>query len=157
MQEKIKKYEEIGLQLTHMWDNQIETEGNLANYCALIQMQFSFWWVGFYKVKGEELHLSVFQGPSACTRIGFGKGVCGTAWKEKQSQVVKDVHTFPGHIACSSASQSEIVIPLILPNGNVWGVLDIDSEHLGMFDETDRIELEKHCKQLVSLITNESK
>ena len=109
---------------------------NLANVAAALKEAFDFFWVGFYLVKGEELVLAPFQGPVACTRIRKGRGVCGVAWQEKQAQVVPDVDAFPGHIACSSLSRSEIVVPLIR-NDEVWGVLDIDSDKLGFFDETD--------------------
>ncbi len=115
---------------------------NMANVAALIQEAFHFWWTGFYRVIGEQLVLGPFQGPVACTRIGFGKGVCGTSWKEKKTIVVEDVEQFPGHIACSSESKSEIVVPL-LKNGEVIGVLDIDSERLTTFDATDQLWLEQ--------------
>lgn len=119
---------------------------NLANVAAALHDSLHFWWTGFYIVKGEEkkeLVLGPFQGPVACTRIGYGKGVCGTAWKEKRTVIVEDVRKFPGHIACSSASLSEIVVPLFRENGDVYGVLDIDSEKLSTFDEVDRKYLEK--------------
>ena len=103
---------------------------------------FHFWWTGFYRVVGQELVLGPFQGPVACTRIKFGRGVCGTAWKEKRSIVVEDVEEFPGHIACSSASRSEIVVP-IFSKGEVVAELDIDSENLATFYETDKLYLEK--------------
>jgi len=105
---------------------------------------FHFFWVGFYLVKENELVLAPFQGPIACTRIRKGRGVCGAAWQEKQTLIVPDVDAFPGHIACSSLSRSEIVVPL-LKDGEVWGVLDIDSEQLSTFDETDRKYLEELC------------
>ena len=110
---------------------------NLANVCAALKEAFGWWWVGFYLVKGEQLVLGPFQGPVACTRIAFGKGVCGTAWKEKKSVLVPDVEQFEGHIACSSASVAEIVIPLINNQNEVIGVLDIDSEKYDILDETD--------------------
>jgi GAF domain-containing protein len=115
---------------------------NMANVAALIQEAFHFWWTGFYRVIGEQLVLGPFQGPVACTRIGFGKGVCGTSWKEKKTIVVENVEQFPGHIACSSESKSEIVVPL-LKNGEVIGVLDIDSERLATFDAADQLWLEQ--------------
>jgi len=152
MEEKESHYKEVALQLKGVWDEAIHIEGNLSNYCALLKHQFSFWWVGFYVVRNNELQLSVFQGPVACTRIPWGKGVCGTAWKEKVTQVVPNVHLFPGHIACSPISQSEIVVPLLLPNGEVWGVLDIDSEKLDNFNAIDKMELEKQCEQIVQYI-----
>lgn len=120
---------------------------NLANISALVKTEFGFWWVGFYLVKNGELVLGPFQGPVACTRIGKGKGVCGTAWTTEKTVVVPDVHQFEGHIACSSVSNSEIVVPLI-DNGTVWGVLDIDSIEFGKFDETDGIYLEELVKKI---------
>jgi GAF domain-containing protein len=115
---------------------------NMANVAALIQETFNFWWTGFYRVIGEQLVLGPFQGPVACTRIGFGKGVCGTSWKEKKTIVVEDVEQFPDHIACSSESKSEIVVPL-MKEGEVIGVLDIDSERLATFDAVDKEWLEQ--------------
>ncbi|MBO7068966.1 MAG: GAF domain-containing protein [Bacteroidaceae bacterium] len=121
---------------------------NMANVAAMLHETFHFWWTGFYRVlperngTGEILVLGPFQGPLACTRIRKGRGVCGTAWQEACTQVVSDVEQFPGHIACSSASKSEIVVPLI-KNGIVIAVLDIDSAALNTFDETDRLWLER--------------
>jgi GAF domain-containing protein len=117
---------------------------NLSNTAALLKETFGWWWVGFYLVKKDELVLGPFQGPVACTRIGIGKGVCGTAWAQKQSIVVPDVHEFPGHIACSAASNSEIVVPII-KNNEVVGVLDADSEHLNYFNNEDKAGLEAIC------------
>ena len=114
----------------------------LANTCAALREAFSFFWIGFYLVKNEQLVLGPFQGDVACYRIRKGRGVCGTAWAEARTQVVPDVEQFPGHIACSSLSKSEIVVPVIA-NDEVIGVLDIDSDQLATFDETDRIYLEK--------------
>lgn len=122
--------------------NEPDPVANMANVAALIQEAFHFWWTGFYRVIDNQLVLGPFQGPVACTRIGFGKGVCGTSWKEKKTLVVEDVEQFPGHIACSSESKSEIVVPL-LKNGEVVGVLDIDSERLATFDQTDKEWLEQ--------------
>ncbi|MDR0835213.1 MAG: GAF domain-containing protein [Tannerella sp.] len=109
---------------------------NLANISAVLKAAFDFLWVGFYLAKGDELVLGPFQGTVACTRIAYGKGVCGTAWKERRTVIVPDVEQFAGHIACSSESKSEIVVPLFI-TGNVAGVLDIDSRRLGAFDEVD--------------------
>ena len=114
---------------------------NLANIAAALTEAFGFFWCGFYRVSGEELVLGPFQGPIACTRIPFGKGVCGTAWAKAETVIVPDVHKFAGHIACSSASNSEIVVPL-RKNGKIKAVLDIDSTAFDTFDETDRIYLE---------------
>lgn len=113
----------------------------LANTCAALREAFGFFWIGFYLVKNEQLVLGPFQGDVACYRIRKGRGVCGTAWAEARTQVVPDVEQFPGHIACSSLSKSEIVVPVIA-NDEVIGVLDIDSDQLATFDETDRIYLE---------------
>ena len=115
---------------------------NMANLCACLRDTFHFWWVGFYRVCGEELLLGPFQGPLACTRIKKGRGVCGSAWQQERCIIVPDVEEFPGHIACSSASRSEIVLPLFKDN-NIVAVLDIDSEHLNHFDDIDRLWLEK--------------
>lgn len=114
----------------------------MANTAALIQERLHFFWTGFYRVQGEELVLGPFQGPSACMRIGYGKGVCGTAWKEARTLLVPDVEAFPGHIACSSESRSEIVVP-VMRGGIVTAVLDIDSKELAMFDTTDATWLER--------------
>jgi GAF domain-containing protein len=110
-----------------------------------------FWWTGFYRVKNGELVLGPFQGPVACMHIGYGKGVCGTAWKEQQTIIVPDVEQFPGHIACSSLSRSEIVVPVFDIDGSVVAVLDIDSKDLSTFDNTDRQYLESICKMLTPL------
>lgn len=114
----------------------------MANAAAMIHDTFRFWWTGFYRVQGEQLVLGPFQGPVACTRIGFGRGVCGSAWQQQRTLVVPDVEQFPGHIACSSRSKSEIVVP-VLRDGTVIAVLDIDSENLATFDETDQRYLEQ--------------
>lgn len=121
---------------------------NLANVSAVLKETFGFFWVGFYLVKGEELILGPFQGPVACTRIRKGRGVCGTAWAKAETLIVPDVDAFPGHIACSSLSRSEIVVPLLRPDGEVWGVLDVDSEKLNSFDATDMRFLEELCAWL---------
>ena len=114
---------------------------NLANIAAALREAFGFFWVGFYVVQGQELVLGPFQGPIACTRIAYGRGVCGTAWKEKKTQLVPDVEAFPGHIACSSASKSEIVVPAF-QDGEVFLVLDVDSDRLDDFDAVDQRYLE---------------
>ena len=120
----------------------------MANTAALITERMRFFWVGFYRVIGDQLVLGPFQGPAACQRIGFGKGVCGTAWKERRTIVVQDVEQFPGHIACSSLSRSEIVVPLTATDGSVTAVLDIDSDQLDTFDSTDASWLELIAKQV---------
>lgn len=130
-----------------MLEGENDLTANMANLSAMIHQAFGFWWTGFYRVAGEELVLGPFQGPIACTRIGYGKGVCGSAWQRGETIVVPDVEQFPGHIACSSESRSEIVVP-VWREGRIIAVLDIDSEKIGTFDQTDRIWLEK----IVSLI-----
>jgi L-methionine (R)-S-oxide reductase len=114
---------------------------NMANIAAALREAFGFFWVGFYVVQGQELVLGPFQGPIACTRIAYGRGVCGTAWKEQKTQLVPDVEAFPGHIACSSASKSEIVVPAF-QDGEVFLVLDVDSDSLNDFDAVDQRYLE---------------
>ena len=146
MTDKEQKYEALVAQAKAMSEAETDEIALMANVAAIIHETFHFWWTGFYRVVGEELVLGPFQGPLACTRIKFGRGVCGTAWKEKLSVVVPDVEEFPGHIACSSASRSEIVVPMFR-NGEVFAVLDIDSEKLSTFDETDRVFLEKIVQQ----------
>ena len=128
-------------------DSSVDIIANMANMAAMLHETFGFWWTGFYRVIGNELILGPFQGPLACTRIAYGRGVCGTAWKERHTLVVPDVEQFPGHIACSSASRSEIVVP-VFQNDEVIAVLDIDSDRLATFDETDSAYLEKAVKFL---------
>lgn len=146
--EKRDKYEMLYRQLESMLEGETDEIANMANTAALIHETFGFWWTGFYIVKDGQLVLGPFQGPVACTRIPFGKGVCGTAWERGGSIVVPDVELFPGHIACSSLSRSEIVVPIIR-NGEVVAVLDIDSKELACFDDTDRIWLEKIATLLI--------
>lgn len=138
---KEEKYSLLHKQITALLEGENDAIANMANVAAMIHHTFGFWWTGFYRVIDGELVLGPFQGPLACSRIAYGRGVCGTAWKEAAAQVVPDVDKFPGHIACSSVSKSEIVVP-IMKNGEVTAVLDIDSEHLATFDETDRRWLE---------------
>lgn len=145
--EKQQKYETLIEQVKAFAESERDEIALMANVAAIIHNTFHFWWTGFYRVAGQELVLGPFQGPVACTRIKFGRGVCGTAWKEKRSIVVEDVEKFPGHIACSSASRSEIVVP-IFSNGEVVAELDIDSEKLATFDETDKLYLEKIVESL---------
>ena len=139
---KEEKYALLYKQIASLVESESDPIANMANVAAMIHYTFGFWWTGFYRVIGEELVLGPFQGPLACSRIAYGRGVCGTAWKEERTQVVPDVELFPGHIACSSASKSEIVVPLF-KDGKVIAVLDIDSEFLATFDETDKLWLEK--------------
>ena len=139
---KEEKYALLYKQVASLVESESDSIANMANVAAMIHETFRFWWTGFYRVVDGQLVLGPFQGPLACSRIAYGRGVCGTAWKEACTQVVPDVELFPGHIACSSASKSEIVVPLFKEN-EVVAVLDIDSEHLATFDETDRLWLEK--------------
>ena len=139
---KKEKYQLLYKQIEVLLNKEKDEIANMANVASLIHETFNFWWTGFYRVINNELVLGPFQGPVACTRIAYGKGVCGTSWKEEKTIVVEDVHKFPGHIACSSASQSEIVVPIFKEN-KVIAVLDIDSEHLATFDEVDKEWLEK--------------
>lgn len=139
---KAKRYEAFIPQWKAFIDGETDVISILANTSAALKEAFGFFWIGFYIVKDGELHVGPFQGSVACYRIKKGKGVCGTAWKDATTQVVPDVELFPGHIACSSDSRSEIVVPIMV-NGKVYGVLDIDSDELATFDDTDRIYLEK--------------
>ena len=136
-------YSELFPQLKSLLEGETDLIANLANVAAALKEVFGWWWVGFYLVKGNELVLGPFQGPVACTRIAFGRGVCGMAWKEKRSVLVPDVNQFPGHIACSSASVSEIVVPVFNENNEVFAVLDVDSERYDVLDEVDVEWLEK--------------
>ena len=139
---KQEQYESLIPQIEGLLEGEHDLIANLANVAAALKEQFNWFWVGFYLVKNDELVLGPFQGPVACTRIKKGRGVCGTAWAEAKTLIVPDVEKFPGHIACSSLSKSEIVVPLMKEN-NVFGVLDIDSDQLNDFDKTDKIYLEK--------------
>ena len=145
---KRERYEALLPQIKAVVEDEPDLIANMANVAAMLHETFGFWWTGFYRVEGEELVLGPFQGPMACTRIRKGRGVCGTAWLKEETQVVPDVDKFPGHIACSSASRSEIVVP-IFHEGKVIAVLDIDSERLNTFDETDRQNLEQIVKMLL--------
>lgn len=140
-------YRLLEKQVCAMVEDESDAVANMANVAALIHHSLKFWWTGFYRVDGNQLVLGPFQGPVACTRIPFGRGVCGSAWKAGETIVVPDVAQFPGHIACSSASRSEIVVP-VRRDGEIWGVLDIDSAELNTFDDTDRIWLEKIVEHL---------
>ena len=142
---KKEKYEVLYRQIEALMEGESDMIANMANVAAMIHSTFHFWWTGFYRVVGEELVLSPFQGDLACSRIKYGRGVCGTAWKSQTTQVVPDVELFPGHIACSSLSRSEIVVP-VWRGGEIVAVLDIDSEHLATFDQVDRLWLEKIVK-----------
>lgn len=144
---KEQQYQTLFPQIESLLAGENDTIANMANVAAALKQTFNFFWVGFYIVKDDMLVLAPFQGPIACTRIRYGKGVCGTAWKETATQIVPDVDLFPGHIACNSDSKSEIVVPVIR-DGKVVAVLDIDSDKLNSFDETDAVYLEKICRLL---------
>ena len=144
---KVEQYQSILPQIQAIVEDESDVIANLANICAALKQQFGWFWIGFYLLKGNELVLGPFQGPIACTRIAKGRGVCGSAWQQQQVIVVPDVDQFPGHIACSSDSKSEIVLP-IMKNGECVGVLDIDSDELNQFDEIDA----EYLKQLMSVI-----
>ncbi|MGN6437355.1 MAG: GAF domain-containing protein [Agriterribacter sp.] len=145
---KAEQYETLFPQIKALVETEPDLVANLANIAGALKEQFNWLWVGFYIVKGAELVLGPFQGPVACTRIRKGRGVCGTSWAKAETLIVPDVEKFPGHIACSSRSRSEIVLPVIY-NNEVMAVLDADSEHLAAFDETDQLYLE----QIVKMIT----
>ncbi|NHA02869.1 GAF domain-containing protein [Mucilaginibacter sp. HC2] len=144
---KTEQYTTLIPQIEALLYGEPDLVANLANVAAALKEQFKWFWVGFYLVKNNELVLGPFQGPVACTRIGLGKGVCGAAWQQAKTLVVPDVEAFPGHIACSSLSQSEIVVP-VFHDGEVVAVLDVDSELLDQFDETDAQYLEQIVKLL---------
>lgn len=154
--DKAERYEEVLPQLFAVIEDETDRTANLANTAAILKEAFDFFWVGFYEVKptasgGTELVLGPFQGPLACTRIHRGRGVCGTAWVERRTLVVPDVNQFRGHIACSSLSRSEIVVPITEPtSGEVLAVLDIDSRELATFDDTDRHYLETLAAHLAA-------
>ncbi len=144
---KTDQYRSLIPQISALLDGETDEIANMANVCAALKEQFGFFWLGFYLVKGEELVLGPFQGPVACTRIQKGKGVCGSAWDQAKTLIVPDVDAFPGHIACSSASRSEIVLP-VLRQGKVIAVFDVDSAELNSFDDTDAIYLARILEQI---------
>ena len=146
-----EKYKLLTEQIRSLIAGEEDEVAVMANVCAVIHESMGFWWTGFYRVVKNELLLGPFQGPVACMHIGFGKGVCGTAWKEQRTVVVPDVEEFPGHIACSSLSRSEIVVPVFSKSGAVVAVLDIDSKDLATFDDTDSRYLEEICRMLTPL------
>ncbi|WP_395808908.1 GAF domain-containing protein [Daejeonella sp.] len=148
---KNDQYRSLIPQISALISGETDEIANMANVCAALKEQFNFFWVGFYLVKNDELVLGPFQGPVACSRIQKGKGVCGSSWKQEEILIVPDVDAFPGHIACSSASKSEIVIPMIR-NGLVIGVLDVDSDELNSFDQSDAVNL----STILELITFKS-
>ncbi len=146
--DKEQRYIALIPQIEALIAGETDPVANMANVAAALKQTFDHFWVGFYVVKNGSLVLAPFQGPIACTRIGYGKGVCGTAWKEARTQVVPDVEKFPGHIACNSVSRSEIVVP-VFREGEVVAVLDIDSAAPDSFDDTDALYLEQICRLLV--------
>lgn len=145
---KRERYATLLPQVASLLDGETDLIAGMANMAAALTQTFGFFWVGFYRVIADRLVLGPFQGPIACTRIAFGKGVCGTAWERAETVIVPDVDAFPGHIACNSASRSEIVVP-VKAAGEVIAVLDIDSDLLGAFDEVDR----RYLEQMVALLT----
>lgn len=146
---KAEKYQSLIPQIRALLEGESDPVANMGNVCAALKFGMDFFWVGFYLVKDEQLVLGPFQGPVACTRIQKGKGVCGSSWQQNATLIVEDVEKFPGHIACSSLSRSEIVLPLHDANGVVKGVLDVDSSELSAFDHSDELYL----KQILSLLS----
>jgi L-methionine (R)-S-oxide reductase len=145
--DKRARYVSLLPQIKALMEGETDLVANLANMAAALKEQFGWLWVGFYLVKGDQLVVGPFQGPVACTRIRMGKGVCGASWEKAETLIVPDVEAFPGHIACSSLSRSEIVVP-VFNNGAVCGVLDVDSVELDAFDEEDRQWLEEMVKEI---------
>ena len=150
---KAEQYQSLLPQIGGLLEGETDLIANLANIAGALKGQFNWLWVGFYLVKKNELVLGPFQGPVACTRIQYGRGVCGSSWKEKKTLIVPDVEKFPGHIACSSLSRSEIVVPLWQGN-EVFGILDVDSEELNHFDETDAEYLGKILQLLKPVVVS---
>jgi L-methionine (R)-S-oxide reductase len=149
--DKASRYQTLVPQIEALTSDEPDLVANLSNIAAALKQTMNFFWVGFYIVKNNELVLGPFQGPIACTRIAFGKGVCGASWKEKKTIIVPDVDEFPGHIACSSDSKSEIVLP-VMKNGEVVLVLDVDSDQLNDFDETDKLFLSQVMSMIEKMI-----
>lgn len=145
---KAEKYQSLVPQIKALVENEQDVIANMANVCAALKFGMNFFWVGFYVIKNDQLVLGPFQGPVACTRINKGKGVCGTAWQMNDVIIVEDVDQFPGHIACSSLSKSEIVLPYYNSHHEIIGVLDVDSSDYSTFDKTD----EKYLKEILSLL-----
>jgi len=150
-EKKTKQYETLFLQMNELMSSNENKISNMANFTAAVKSSFGFFWVGFYIAESSNLVLGPFQGPVACTRITKGKGVCGSSWSKEKSIIVGNVHEFPGHIACSPESNSEIVIPL-MKEGQCIGVLDIDSKEYDCFDEIDQLWLEKLCSCLIAVL-----
>lgn len=152
---KEERYEMLVKQIQSLIEDETDAVAIMANVAAVIHEAMGFFWTGFYRVKGEELILGPFQGPVACIHIPYGRGVCGSAWKQCQTLVVPDVELFPGHIACSSLSRSEIVVPVISPDNpsGVLAVLDIDSKDLSAFDDVDRHYFEVVCRSIAPVLS----
>lgn len=149
---KVDKYEYILHSLSGLIDTRVGRNANLGNIISLLKQVHNWWWVGIYKVNNGTLELDIFQGDPACTTIEKGKGVCGHTWLHRQTTIVPNVHEFPGHIACSSLSNSEIVVPILNHNDEVVAVLDVDSKDFSSFDEMDREFLEQICTKLAPLV-----
>jgi len=149
-------YAELAPQIAAIIDGESNLTANLANIAAALKQTFGFFWVGFYVARGGELVVGPYQGPLACTRIAFGKGVCGAAYSSGEVQVVPDVDKFPGHIACASESRSEIVVPIFKPSGEVWGVLDVDSDKLNGLGDDDARGLTEIVRVLEKTFTEET-
>jgi len=147
-----RNYEDVLKHVKGVLEGETDLIANLGNVAAILKTLPGFFWVGFYIVRNEMLVLGPFQGPVACTRIGLGKGVCGTSWAEKKSILVEDVHDFPGHIACNPNSKSELVVPVFDASGNVAFILDADSDMLSAFDENDRDALEKIARYITETL-----
>ena len=147
---KEEKYKTLTSAISALIEGETDMTAIMSNVAAAIHQEMRFWWTGFYRVSGGELILGPFQGPVACMHIAYGRGVCGTAWKRGATIVVPDVELFPGHIACSSESKSEIVVPLFGDDGEVFAVLAIDSERLATFDDIDSRYLEEICRMVSS-------
>jgi GAF domain-containing protein len=151
---KQEKYEQLTAQIASLIEGETDAVSVMANVAAAIQQEMGFFWTGFYIDRGDCLHLGPFQGPVACMRIPYGRGVCGAAFEQRKTIVVPDVELFPGHIACSSLSRSEIVVPVFACEGGPMGVLDIDSRELATFDDIDRVYLERICALLSTFVLN---
>lgn len=152
MNDKEERYKMLVVQVGTLIEGETDAVSVMANVAAAIHHEMGFFWTGFYRVAGDELRLGPFQGPVACMHIGYGRGVCGSAWQQRQSLVVPDVEQFPGHIACSSLSRSEIVVPVIGADGSVRAVLDIDSTELATFDNVDRCYLEQIAELMKEIV-----
>jgi len=152
MNDKVSKYNSLLSQINSLVDREVGLIANLANISAAIKEEFDFLWIGFYLVSGNELQLGPFQGPVACTKIAYGKGVCGSSWKNEEILIVDDVQLYPGHISCNEAARSEIVLPVRDKAGKVLGVLDIDSKEVAGFDATDNQYLSQVVKAIESIL-----